>query len=83
MSRPIRYIYASNLHFSPDSQHLVYEAQTDNQFFLVVDGDEGRPYDAILPISKVGGEIVFDSLTRFHYLAQKDNGIYLMEETLR
>lgn len=67
--------------FSPDSRHLAYAARVSrNKEAVVVDGKEGNQYDSLL--AEFGGRIVFDSPDRLHYLAQKGNEIYLIEETL-
>jgi len=47
-----------------------------NKQFVVVDGEEGKQYDGILPV-------LFDSPDILHYLAQKGNSIYLAEERIR
>ncbi len=49
--------------------------------FVVVDGEEGKKYDAIGGIGEKN--IVFDSSNSLHYLAQKGNSIYLVEERIR
>ena len=63
--------------FSPDSQHIAYYVILGNRRFVVVDDDEGKEYVYIIK-----GNIIFDSPTSFHYLAIKDNKIYLVEETI-
>ncbi len=45
----------------------------------VAEGEEGQPYDAIVK----GRKITVDSSDGLHYLASKDNRIYLVEETLQ
>ncbi len=42
-------------------------------------GGNGKTYDHIVTAR---GELLFDSPDRFHYLAQKGNAIYLVEEVL-
>ena len=65
--------------FSPDSTRAAYEALSGGNCFVVVDEEEGRPYDNLLP----GGRIVFDSSDSRHYPAQKNGGsVYLVEEVM-
>ena len=49
-------------------------------------GQEGKPYDWIVPTFSLQEErrgIIFDSADRLHYLAQKGDGIYLVEERIQ
>ena len=62
--------------FSPDSRHVLYIAPVGNDHAVVVDENEGNRYDKIM------SKIVFDSPTRFHYIARKISGFYLVEEDL-
>ena len=62
--------------FSPDSRHVLFIAPIGNSQAVVVDETEGNLYDKIM------SKIVFDSPTRFHYIARKSNGFYLVEEEL-
>ena len=55
-------------HFSPDSQHYVYEAKRGNKWLLVVDGAEVYTADAFLTGP------VFDSADTFHLLAVQSGG---------
>jgi hypothetical protein len=48
---------------------------------VVVDGKEGKQYDAI--VTSGGGRIIFDSPDDFHYLVFKGNNIYLVEENIK
>lgn len=77
--------YNSTSHpiFSTDSKRVAYAATEGNKGFLVVDGKEGKQYDDVISRRLHGGGIVFDSPNRFHYLALKGNGVYLVEETLK
>lgn len=52
-----------------------------NKRFVVVDGKEGKQYDDTL--ARAGGRIVFDSPDGLHYLAIKDNKMYLIEEKVK
>ena len=62
--------------YSPDSKKYVYTVKQNNHEFAIVDGNEGNYYDAILG----GGLVFFDSDSTFHYIAIKDQKIYLVEE---
>lgn len=79
-----RYVYMlvgeeKFLVFSPDSQRVAYQAKDGDRLFVVVDGIEGRQYDDMLE----GGEIIFDSPDSLHYLAVRDNSVYLVRERMR
>ena len=52
-----------------------------NKWSVVVDGKEGKEYDMILSQGDVW--IIFDSPDTLHYIAQKDNNIYLVEERIK
>ncbi len=60
---------------------MAYAAQVGNKLLIIVDGQEGKPYDGI--VSKGGGKVVFDSPDSLHYLALRDDKIYLVEEKIR
>jgi len=67
---------------SPDSKHVAYAAEVGSKQFVVIDGEEGRRYDAI--VTRGGGKIIFDSSDTLHYLALKgSNSIYLVEERIK
>ena len=51
-------------------------ARTDHKWAIVVDGDAGCPYDRIWPA-------VFDSPDELHYVALRNDTLYLVEEALR
>jgi hypothetical protein len=81
--------YVGPFTFSPDGRFLAYPA---SQFLsertsldcVVVNGNRGKQYkDTVNLVVKDGGAIVFDSPATFHYLARKDDGIYLVEERIR
>lgn len=59
--------------FSPDSRHVVYVV---NNEVISVDGIETQPYGS--PVSR----IIFDSGNGYHYLAEKDGDIYLVEREI-
>jgi hypothetical protein len=48
---------------------------------VVVDGDEGKFYDSIIPLGE--GKIVFDSPNALHYMTLKGDTVYLIEEKLQ
>ena len=75
------YIEGRSLVFSPDSQRLGYVARGGGKWFVVVNGREGSEYDGIVAPSQKGG-VVFDSPDQLHYMVQKDNAFYLVEERL-
>jgi hypothetical protein len=39
----------ANLDFTPDGRHVVYTARRKGKSLVVVDGVEGREYDAFIP----------------------------------
>jgi WD40 repeat protein len=69
------------LAFSPDSRHLAYGAQGDHGWVVVLDDQEGKPYENLLSLG--GGKIVFDAPDRFHYLATGGQNIYVVQEQLK
>ena len=69
------------LAFSPDSRHLAYGAQGDKGWVMVLDDQEGKPYENLLSLG--GGKIVFDAPDRFHYLATRGQDIYVVQEQLK
>ena len=62
---------------SPATCRLAYRAVSNNWWFVVVDGEKGPNYDWI-PLS-----VDFDSNDSVHYLAQKGDKMYYVEETLQ
>lgn len=66
-----------SLIISPDNRRVAYVAVVGNKVLVVVDGVEGKQYDAI------GAKIIFDAPNSLHYLALKDNSVYLVEERIR
>jgi hypothetical protein len=69
------------LAFSPDSRHLAYGAQGDKGWCVVLDGQEGKPYENLFILG--GGKIVFDAPDRFHYLATRGQDIYVVQEQFK
>jgi Tol biopolymer transport system component len=64
--------------FSPDSKRIAYSSKKENKEFVVIDGSEGNSYDVILG----QGKVMFDSPQSLHYIAMKENKIFLVEERL-
>jgi hypothetical protein len=64
--------------FSPDSKRVAYVAERGKKWFVVVDGVEvmEKVYDEF---HIEGSSLVFDSPTKFHGLAKRDNEIFLVE----
>lgn len=62
--------------FSSDGQHLAYVAVKEGKNVVVVDGVESKEYDEIL------SPVVFDSASKFHYLAINQNEIFKVEGTI-
>ena len=71
--------------FSLDSQHVAYAAAFWSGpklvQFMVVDGQEGCHYDAIL-VPPRKESVIFDSPDQFHYMAQRGNAFYLVDERI-
>jgi roadblock/LC7 domain-containing protein len=64
--------------FSPDGRHVISAVQRGGAE-IVVDGQAGQAYNAVIPGT---AKIVFDSATSFHYLAIRGTRWYVVEETL-
>jgi hypothetical protein len=85
-----KYEYVDDFIFSPDSKHIIYISVHGGKMFVVVDHTEGKEY-GFLDFTSVTPSaedldikrIVFDSADRFHYLVEKGDSIYLVEETLK
>ena len=73
-----QYDMIEGLIFSPDSRRVAYAAQRGNKHVVVVDKQEGNQYDGLG--TQVGGRIIFDFADSLHYLAVKDDDLYLIEE---
>lgn len=67
------------LTFSPDSKRVVYAAHLGDKSLVVIDVKEGETNIQFLG----RGRIIFDSTDTVHYLALKDNGIYMIEEHVK
>jgi hypothetical protein len=65
--------------FSSDGLHVVFPAKVGQAYFVVVDGIEGKHYEAMLTPDN---GIVFDSASSFYYLAARSDKIYLVEHRL-
>jgi Tol biopolymer transport system component len=69
-----------SLSFSPLGKHLAFAARKGKTWLVVVDGNEGRTYDAVLA-GKRGG-IFFPSESGFRYFACRKGVLFLVEEEL-
>jgi WD40 repeat protein len=85
-----KYEYIDDFVFSPDSKHVIYIVIHGVNMFVVVDHTEGTEYGFLDSTSVTSSaedlgikRIVFDSADRFHYLVEKGDSIYLVEETLK
>jgi hypothetical protein len=69
------------LTFSPDGKHYVYAATKGAEAFTVVDEREAaHRYQSIWTVPEA--RLLFQSRTKFHYLAVKDESLLLVEEEL-
>ena len=66
--------------FSPDGSRVAYAVRGEDKWNIVIDGQTGKEYKNI--IAPAGRKVLFDSVDSFHYLAQEDNSIYLVEERI-
>ncbi|MCK5010451.1 MAG: hypothetical protein KAS98_08200, partial [Deltaproteobacteria bacterium] len=57
---------------------MAYPAKAGDKWFVVADGKEGKHH--IVAIG--GGKIIFDASDSIHYLAVKDNMIYLVKKNV-
>jgi len=75
-----------DIHFSPDSRHLVYRATVEQKPVLVVDDNirpiEGRIVGTPRSTDVLSQSIFFDALGRFHYFTVKDGIVQRVEETM-
>ena len=62
-----------------DSKRLAYPGKAEYAWFAIADEKEGKPYDASVDFNRW---VVFDAVDSFHYLALKDDSIYLVEEKI-
>ncbi|MCD4782860.1 MAG: hypothetical protein K8T10_03405 [Candidatus Eremiobacteraeota bacterium] len=67
--------------FSPDGSTTAYAARDEGMEFVVINGHRMKKFNSI--INGGEGRIVFDSSDELHYLALKDNDIYLIEEKIK
>ena len=80
-----------SLVFSPDSQRVACVAlvfarrwgfiKVGESRMVVVDGQEGSQYDGIVTPPE-GGGVILDSPDQLHYMTQRGNALYLVEERL-
>lgn len=64
--------------FSPDSKHIAYSVKLNGREFVVTDGLSGNKYDEIMGF----GQVIFDTSDSLHYMALKDEKVYLVEQKL-
>ena len=74
-SKPYDDVYAVAI--SPDNKKYVYSVRLNNKEFVVADNSNGPSYDAIMG----QGQVFFDDANSFHYMAMKDQKVYLVEES--
>lgn len=60
---------------SPNSKRVAYMAERRGEWFVVVDGVEGKEYDTFIR----GSKLVFDSPNLFHTLAFRGREIFRVE----
>jgi len=74
------FIWVGTPVLTPDGDHIIYIARESNIIFLVLDENESeRKFDGI---STIGGNIIFDSPEKFHYIARRGGAIYFVEESI-
>jgi Tol biopolymer transport system component len=66
--------------FSPDSRWLAYIGRTEENSYVVINRNEGKPFTGIL--IGWGGDLIFDSADKLHYIAINGEEFYLVEETI-
>jgi hypothetical protein len=64
----------------PDAGRAAYVVSVSGQYGVVVNGREGKPFDAIA--AKELGPIIFDSPEEIHYLAILDGTLYLVKDRI-
>jgi len=80
-NRKPRFDAVGYLNFSPDGQSTVYAAIAGGKAFTVVEDKPAlHQYDAIWLAH--GRKLPFDSRKQFHYMAVKEDGVYLVEEVV-
>ncbi len=70
----------NSLTFSPDGKNLVYSARQGNKWLVVLDNQEGRPFDGII----TGGneQIRFNGSAFFYYSALDGNKVVSIQERI-
>ncbi|HUW97340.1 MAG TPA: hypothetical protein VMV40_00665 [Acidiferrobacter sp.] len=68
---------ASTWAVSPDRNHIAYEVERGHQWFVVVDGREGRAYDAFLR----GSKPIWDGPHSLHDLVRRGDAHLRLQET--
>lgn len=66
--------------FSPDGKNVVYSARQGNKWLVVLDGEEGRPFDAI--INTGDNQIRFNGSAFFFYSALDGNKVVTIQERI-
>ncbi|HBE79947.1 MAG TPA: hypothetical protein DDW65_19530 [Firmicutes bacterium] len=72
-------VLPQSVRFSPNGDHLVYVAMKNKKWFTVLDGKEGKPYEAILFGSK---GIVFEDDETYRYIAVNGRNLVSVEEKI-
>lgn len=70
----------NSLTFSPDGKNVVYSARQGNKWLVVLDGEEGRPFDAI--INTGDNQIRFNGSAFFFYSALDGNKVVTIQERI-
>jgi hypothetical protein len=81
VSKTYRDIKVGTLTFSPDSRWLAYGARAEKTWTVVINGQEGKPYENLISLG--GGQIVFDAPERLQYLVTRGQDIYVVQEQLK
>lgn len=80
-ARKPRYTMVGYLTFTSDSRHYVYIALNETDAFTVVDDlRAAHRYDSVW--NPPGAKILLDYRDQFHYIAVKDDEIFLVEEEI-
>lgn len=80
-ARKPRYTMVAYLTFTPDSRHYAYIALDETGAFTVVDDlRAAHRYDSVW--NPAGAKLLFDYRDQFHYIAVKDDEIFLVEEEI-
>jgi hypothetical protein len=80
MGKAYQNIPTGHLVFSRDGAHLAYAASQGESRFVVLDGEGGPGFEALV----LGGDstVVFDAPDRLHYLGVRGREVYLVEVAL-